>query len=62
MPLTVSAPQSGDFVIYDWQGDEDPDHWAAVTEVEGDMLVIIEGNMADREPEGSLFPDVPDDA
>jgi hypothetical protein len=35
-------------VIYDWQGDEDPDHWGTVAEVEGDMLVIIEGNMGDR--------------
>ncbi|MBR2047145.1 MAG: S-layer homology domain-containing protein [Oscillospiraceae bacterium] len=41
-------PQIGDFVIYDWQGDADPDHWGTVAEVEGDMLVIIEGNMADR--------------
>lgn len=41
-------PQIGDFVIYDWQGDADPDHWGTVAEVEGDMLVIIEGNMGDR--------------
>lgn len=42
------VPQIGDFVIYDWQGDNDPDHWGTVTRIEGKALRIIEGNMADK--------------
>ena len=41
-------PQMGDFLIYDWQSDTDPDHWGTVAEVRGNTLRIIEGNMADR--------------
>jgi len=41
-------PQIGDFIVYDWHDDNDPDHWGTVAEVEGDTLVIIEGNMGDR--------------
>ncbi|MBR2048560.1 MAG: S-layer homology domain-containing protein [Oscillospiraceae bacterium] len=41
-------PQVGDFVVYDWQGNADPDHWGTVAAVEGDKLTVIEGNMTDR--------------
>lgn len=42
------VPQVGDFIIYDWQDNGDPDHWGTVAEVRGRLLRIIEGNMADR--------------
>lgn len=41
-------PRIGDFLIYDWQSDGDPDHWGAVAGVEGDVLTVIEGNLSDR--------------
>ena len=42
------VPEIGDFLIYDWQSDHDPDHWGTVAEIQGMKMRIIEGNMADR--------------
>ena len=42
------VPQPGDFLIYDWQSDADPDHWATVVRVEGNLIRTIEGNMDNR--------------
>lgn len=42
------VPQIGDFIIYDWQSDNDPDHWGTVARIEDGMMRIIEGNMVDR--------------
>ena len=41
-------PGVGDFLVYDWQSDADPDHWGTVAEISGNTLRIIEGNLADR--------------
>ena len=42
------VPQIGDFIIYDWEDNADPDHWGTVAGIDGKNLRIIEGNMADR--------------
>jgi hypothetical protein len=42
------VPQIGDFLIYDWHDDNDPDHWGTVAEVDGTKLSIIEGNLSNR--------------
>lgn len=42
------VPQTGDFLVFDWQGNGDPDHWATVVRVTGTTIRIIEGNMDNR--------------
>ena len=42
------VPQTGDFVVYDWQGNNDPDHWGTVVSVDGDVIRVIEGNISNR--------------
>ena len=42
------VPRIGDFLIYDWEGNGDPDHWGTVAGISGRKLRVIEGNMADR--------------
>lgn len=37
-------PIPGDYVFFDWDGDNDPDHVGAVLCVEGNFLYTIEGN------------------
>lgn len=42
------VPRPGDFLVYDWQDNDDPDHWGTVVSVTGSRLKVIEGNMDDR--------------
>ena len=42
------VPQIGDFLIYDWEGNADPDHWGTVVRVTGRKILVIEGNMNDQ--------------
>ena len=39
-----ATPIPGDYVFFDWNGGNDPDHVGAVLCVEGDFLYTIEGN------------------
>lgn len=42
------TPIPGDYVFFDWDGRNDPDHVGAVLCVEGDFLYTIEGNSGGR--------------
>lgn len=42
------VPQPGDFLLFDWQPNASPDHWATVVRVTGDTIRTIEGNMGNR--------------
>lgn len=42
------VPRTGDFLVYDWQDNADPDHWGTVVSVTGTKLKVIEGNMDNR--------------
>lgn len=44
---TVDA-QPGDMIIFDWQGDGNPDHIGIVKSVDGNTITTIEGNSGDR--------------
>ena len=43
-----NMPIPGDYVFFDWDGDNDPDHVGAVLCVEGNFLYTIEGNSGGR--------------
>ncbi|WP_459546246.1 CHAP domain-containing protein [Nocardia sp. X0981] len=40
--------QPGDMIIFDWQGDGNPDHIGIVKSVNGNTITTIEGNSGDR--------------
>ena len=43
-----ATPIPGDYVLFDWDGDIDPDHVGAVLCVDGNQLYTIEGNSGGR--------------
>lgn len=42
-----ATPKPGDLVVYDWAGDDTPDHVAVVVKVEGGQITSIGGNESD---------------
>ena len=38
------TPKVNDFIIYDWYDDGSPNHVGVVSEINGEMLTVIEGN------------------
>lgn len=40
-------PHSGDFIIFDWEGDGEPDHIGIVESCDGKTVITIEGNSRD---------------
>lgn len=42
------VPLPGDFLVYDWQDNADPDHWGTVVSISGSRLKVIEGNLDNR--------------
>lgn len=49
MGLAANAAnaQPGDMIIFDWQGDGNPDHVGIVESVNGNSITTIEGNSSD---------------
>lgn len=45
---TNNMPIPGDYVFFDWDGGNNPDHVGAVLCVEGNFLYTIEGNSGGR--------------
>ncbi|MDQ7827342.1 MAG: CHAP domain-containing protein [Candidatus Eremiobacteraeota bacterium] len=43
-----SAPKAGDAILFDWDGDNTPDHIGIVEKVEGGKVYTIEGNSSDK--------------
>lgn len=41
-------PTSGDIIYYDWGGDGISDHVGCITDVDGNDLIVFEGNKSDR--------------
>ena len=41
-------PHSGDFIIFDWEGDGEPDHIGIVESCDGKTVYTIEGNSSNR--------------
>lgn len=42
----VKTPKINDFVLYDWGGDGVPDHIGVISNISGDKITVIEGNMS----------------
>lgn len=45
--LTVSEPQPGDWVLFDWEPNNSPNHIGIVEEVSSSTVTTIEGNSSD---------------
>jgi hypothetical protein len=42
------APKAGDAILFDWNGDNTPDHIGIVEKVQGGKVYTIEGNSSDK--------------
>lgn len=46
--LTVKDPQPGDWILFDWEPNDSPNHIGIVEEVSSSTVTIIEGNSGDK--------------
>lgn len=46
--LVTDGYRAGDLLLYDWNGDGQPDHIGFCAGASGSMLTVIEGNVSDR--------------
>lgn len=46
--LTVKDPQPGDWILFDWEPNDSPNHIGIVEEVNSSTVTTIEGNSSDK--------------